>query len=187
MDPLTKRKQPGKQVWHRLKEEPEDAFAAFSCFLFQVRPRRESDILIDGYYAKLEDVVLWKRKHFWKKRVEAFDEYIHDSYVEERERVLDATMRDLTYRHAQMLSTGFEYTLNETRKLLAQSKSTESPVAREGSVRQWIETVISKDRLNASLSTEKIEIGGDLSSLSKEELAALENIHLKLSQSKDGK
>ncbi len=79
---LIQRRLPGKEVWHRIREETDDAFAGFSCYLFQFKPRRKNDITVDGQFVKEDKVQAWSRIHFWKERIQAFDDHLHESQKE---------------------------------------------------------------------------------------------------------
>ena len=161
--------------WEIQHGEPDEAFRQFVFFREMPAPRKL------GGYGLAERYELWRTWN-WSARVAAYDEYLSDIAVREAEEALKMGAKQLAAEHMKELHKAREIFGRELNKMLEQSRKAGNTFMKPADVIRLGEFVVKNERLVTGEATERTEVHQDLSNLTDEDLAALEEIARKTGQ-----
>lgn len=167
---------PGPSPWERQYTETDDAWRAFKAFR-DTRPPRRQRAVIGFAHAT---ICKWYNDHRWPERCDAYDRHMERIVLEEREKLLRQSAREISADHMAMIQSARAIAQAELDKLLASSNESDIPLLRPIEVIRLSEMVVKLDRLIRGESTETVEHSVDLSRLSTDELRTMRELTRKV-------
>jgi hypothetical protein len=114
------------------------------------------------------------REHYWAERVAEFDRHLDRLVVAEREALLAQNTREVMAEYMGTLQDSRDILRREMNKLRATAEESAGETVKLRDLTRLMEVSIRADRLLRGESTDKIDMGPDLSNLSDDELARRE-------------
>lgn len=160
--------------WERQDYDTEESWACFQVYRDQ-RPPRRLALTPGGVFVDPAKLRTWYKDHAWGARVEAYDRWVDEVLLEEREALLRQSAQAITIEHMTALGDARELASRELSKYLEASRATDAfGLLKPRELTALLETVIKYDRLIREQSTERTETKFDLSGLDVSELRELE-------------